>query len=99
MEACFKYEQGEREKFIISLTNKLPVLRAQAAITQEDLAVAVGITRQTYNSIENRSRTMSWNTYMALILYFHCNPLTHDMLLNLVDLSDEAFLTIQHPKN
>ena len=34
----------------------------------------MGISRQTYCAVEMQKRKMSWNTYMALILFFDYNP-------------------------
>lgn len=90
MSEYFVYEQSERERLIVSLTNELPTLRAKAAITQDELARAIGISRQTYNAIETKGRPMSWNTYMSLILFFDRNPNTCYMLQNIVELPDEV---------
>ena len=49
---------------------ELPVLRAKARISQEDIASKIGISRQTYSSIETGKREMSWTTFLALIAFF-----------------------------
>lgn len=41
------------------------------------IAYAVGMSRQSYNSIELKKRRMTWTTYMALILLFDYNPNSH----------------------
>lgn len=73
----------EKDYFIEKLTDELPVLRSTINITQEDLAEAVGISRQTYNAIEGGKRKMSWNTYLALLMFFDYNPRTHIMIRRL----------------
>ena len=70
---------ADKEKFIAALTPNLPVLRAQAGISQEELANLIGVSRQTYSSVERKVRNMSWNTYLSLVLFFDQNKKTHTM--------------------
>lgn len=63
----------KREHLITSLTQNLTVLRTQAELSQEQLASAVDISRQTYSAIETHKRPMSWTVYMVLILFFNSN--------------------------
>lgn len=82
MESATKWllSDAEKDKFIAALTPHLPALRTQAEISQEELANMLGISRQTYSAIERKIRQMSWNTYLALILFFDHNQKTHRML-------------------
>ena len=57
-----------KEALVEILTEELPALRAKIGITQEELCAIVGISRQTYSSIETRKRKMSWNTYLSLYI-------------------------------
>ena len=59
-----------RNKMIELLRNELPVLRAKARVSQEDIAEKIGISRQTYSSIETGKRERSWTTFLALIAFF-----------------------------
>ncbi len=74
----------EKEKFkrehIAKLTECLPMLRAQAGVTQETVADRVGIARQTYSAIECGKKPMSWNTFMSLILLLRANEKTKDII-------------------
>lgn len=69
-----------RNTIIELLMSELPVLRAKARVSQEDIAERVGISRQTYNSIETGKREMSWTTFLALIAYFQNNESTKEMI-------------------
>lgn len=69
-----------RNKMVILLRNELPVLRAKARVSQEEIADKVGISRQTYSSIETGKREMSWTTFLALIAYFQNNDNTKQMI-------------------
>lgn len=89
MDNFFVYNQERKNQLIISLTENLAVLRAQAEISQEQLATAINISRQTYSSFETQKRQMSWSVYMALILYFDSNKKTKGLLHTIVDVPEE----------
>ena len=82
MESVSKWllTDAEKDKFIATLTPNLPALRTQAEISQEELANLIGISRQTYSSIERKVRRMAWSTYLSLVLFFDHNQKTHKML-------------------
>mgnify|MGYP002726552881 CR=1 FL=1 len=65
---------------ISALTNELPVLRARLSMSQEEIAKAIGVSRQTYGSIETKKRDMSWTVFVALIGFFQQNSRTALML-------------------
>ena len=73
----WRFSVEEKEQLIDHLTANLPALRGAAQASQEQIANAVGVSRQTYNAIESLKRKMTWNTYMSLILFFDYNPNTH----------------------
>ncbi len=54
----------------MELRNSLKVWRARQDITQADLAIAVGLSRQTINSIEKGVFVPSVVTAMKLAAYF-----------------------------
>lgn len=76
-------EQSYKSTCIELLSENLISLIAKASITQAEIANLVGISRQTYYAIENGQRTMSWNTYLSLLLFFDTNNATHNMLRDL----------------
>ena len=51
--------------------------------SQEEIASAVGISRQTYSAYENRTRPIPWSLYLALLFYFDYIPSTHYMIRQL----------------
>lgn len=53
------------------MKTKIPALRKQNKITQEELAVAVGVSRQTIISIENGKYTASLLLAYKIASYFH----------------------------
>lgn len=82
MASTFKNFLTDEDKigFIDALTENLPALRAKVGVSQGDLAKLIGVSRQTYCAVESNLRSMSWNTYLSLILFFDYHPATHQML-------------------
>ena len=79
----FFLTEEEKNEFIEALTPELELLRAKAEISQEEIANLIGVSRQTYGSIERKARKMSWNTYLSLILFYDYNKKTHKMIRNI----------------
>lgn len=76
-------EDSRKNELVDILTRDLVVLRAKSGVSQDELSKSIGISRQTYQAIETGKRKMTWRTYLALLLFFDYNALTHDMLRNL----------------
>ena len=70
----------DKARLIEILTEELPALRAKIGYTQDDLCDAVGISRQTYSSIETKKKTMSWNIFLSLIMFYSTNKKTSPIL-------------------
>lgn len=77
-----------KEKLIEVLRSELPVLRAKARVPQEDIAKIIGISRQTYSSIERGNRVMSTMTFWTLIAYFQNNSSTKGMVDSIAGLGE-----------
>lgn len=77
------FTEDEKSKLISRLTKELPTLRGAVKASQDEIANAIGISRQTYCAIETKKRKMTWNYYMALILFFDYNPNSHDTIRQL----------------
>lgn len=82
-------EDTIRKRLIKKLTYELPVLRARLGVSQADLAEKIGVSRQTYNSIETGKREMNWTTFVALIAIFQNNRETRNMLYRIDSFSEE----------
>ena len=59
-------QKGYTDKMV----DYLPVLRASAQITQNQLAKKLGVTRSTTVAIESRKRSLQWYMYLAMITVF-----------------------------
>lgn len=74
------FQNLDKADLIKRLTNHLPVLRAKIGVSQDEVSKIIGVSRQTYSALETGKRTMSWNTFLSLILFFGCNEGTAEML-------------------
>lgn len=70
--------EEERNQYINRLLEELPVLRTMLGISQDELANLLGISRQTYSSMETKRRKMSWPLFLSLILILDNNEQTHE---------------------
>ena len=78
-------EEIIRDELIMTLTAELPVLRARLGVSQEVLASAIGVSRQTYSAIETKTKKMSWTIFMALIAVLDLKEATSVMLDQIPD--------------
>ncbi len=58
----------QRQHLVGVLVEKLPELRKKCRMSQEDLGVKIGKSRQTISDIERRVAPMGWDTFLAIIL-------------------------------
>lgn len=70
----------EKELLCKRMSEKLIVLRSMLRLSQSDLANRIGISRQTIVSLERCKRTMSWSTFLSLVLVFSSTPSTCELL-------------------
>lgn len=87
--ALEKMQDIDKEKLIELLTDELPVLRAKIGLSQEDVSMIIGISRQTYSAIETKKRKMTWSIALSLILYYEQNESTRLMVEGMGVITDE----------
>lgn len=88
MREPFQIFDIDRKTYSMKMADNLPMLRAKLGLSQEGLAGIIGITRQTISSIENKSREMSWPTFLSLLFLFSKNSDTQ-MLMKAMGIYDE----------
>lgn len=71
---------AEKKELIAHLTSNLKTLRAKGNLTQEDIANAIGISRQTYSMIECQKTPMTWNLYLSIVFLFSSRVDTKELL-------------------
>ena len=89
-------EISEEKKMILidKLCSEPNILRIKAELSHQELASIIGISRQTYSSIESGKRKMSWRTYFPLMMYFLSNPKTGSFMKSLDIIPEEFELNI-----
>ena len=75
--------KDEKNVLIKTMAENLPILRSKLNLSKEELAVLLGVTRQTISSFESNQRKMSWSVFLALILIFFRNEPTKKLLVAL----------------
>ena len=88
-------EIEKRTRLMDRLTSNLPILRAGIGASQSIVAEKIGISRQTYNSIENGKREMNWTTFVALVAFFRSNEATREMLTKMDEFNSEIEETME----
>ena len=91
-------DAANREKIKEILRDELPVLRAKLGISQGSLADRIGISRQTYSSIETGKREMTWTTALALVAFFQHQDKTAPMIKRIDGLSEGLTNLIAYPE-
>lgn len=72
--------EEEKGSLITRLVEELPVLRTKLGLSQDEMGNMLGISRQTYSTIETKRRKMSWPLFLSLILIFDYNDQTHNYI-------------------
>ena len=62
-----------REEMMKELVNSLPRMRKRLKISQTELGEKVGLSRQTISSIERKTTPLTWNNYLAIMMFFTAN--------------------------
>lgn len=74
------FKKINKEELIDRFIYELPILRSRVGMTQDEISEIIGVSRQTYSSIETRKRKLPWTTYMSLLMVFYFNPDTREAL-------------------
>ena len=75
--------KDEKNALMKTMAENLPILRSKLNLSQEELAILLGVTRQTISSFESNQRKMTWTVFLALILIFFRNEPTKKLLVAL----------------
>ena len=70
----------DRKEYTKVMAENLSMLRIKLGLNQDELALLIGVTRQTISAIESKSRDLTWTTYLALLFLFTQNDKTKDLV-------------------
>lgn len=85
------FDENKKAELITALVDNLPVLRAKLGLSQEELAIKIGVTRQTIINIEKKKIKLGWTTALALLMLFTFNPLSAVLLTPLGILTNNVY--------
>ena len=71
-----EFSDTQKEQLIDILTNELTMLRAKVGLSQQELSNKMGVSRQTYGSIEKKIQKMTWSNFLVLLFLFKNNQET-----------------------
>lgn len=63
----------KQQEMINQLVQRLPQIRKEMKISQTEFGKKVGLSRQTISSIERDNVRLSWNNYLAIMLFIVAN--------------------------
>lgn len=66
-------EEKIKEKMMSDLADSMPKLRRRLKISQTDLGEKVGLSRQTISAVERKTTPLTWNNYLAIMMFFATN--------------------------
>ena len=62
-----------QEKMMKELVSSLPKMRKRLKISQTELGEKIGLSRQTISSIERKITPLTWNNYLAIMMFLALN--------------------------
>lgn len=65
-----EFNNSKRMELINTMVTELPVLRARIGASQADISEKIGISRQTYNAIENGKKKIDWTDFFSIVCSF-----------------------------
>ena len=88
----------DRQAYMERMADNLPVLRAKLSFSQEQLGKTVGMSRGAIIAIEKKKRSMTWPTYLALVLVFSRNE-GSAKLMDALEIYNDKILGGNHDGN
>lgn len=65
-----EFNNSKRMELINTMVTELPVLRARIGASQADISEKIGISRQTYNAIENGKKKLNRTVFFSIVCSF-----------------------------
>lgn len=65
-----EFNNSKRMELINTMVTELPVLRARIGASQADISEKIGISRQTYNAIENGKKKIELDCFFSIVCSF-----------------------------
>lgn len=91
--------EDTKQKLIQKMVISLPQIRKEMKISQTEFGKKVGLSRQTISSIERGKAHLTWNNYLAIMMFLEANKERCKIVFNDNSQELEVILTVIHNKN
>lgn len=81
------------------MVGELSQIRKEMKISQTEFGKKVGLSRQTISSIERGKAPLTWNNYLAIMMFLEANKERCKTVFNDNSQELEVILTVIHNKN
>lgn len=88
-----------KRKLIYKMVVELPQIRKEMKISQTEFGKKVGLSRQTISGIERGIAPLTWNNYLAIVMFLEANKERCKTVFNDNSQELEAVLAVIHNKN
>ena len=88
-----------KQKLIHRMVGELSQIRKEMKISQTEFGKKVGLSRQTISSIERGKAPLTWNNYLAIMMFLEANKERCKTVFNDNSQELEVILTVIHNKN
>lgn len=88
-----------KQKLIHKMVGELSQIRKEMKISQTEFGKKVGLSRQTISSIERGKAPLTWNNYLAIMMFLEANKERCKTVFNDNSQELEVILTVIHNKN
>lgn len=88
-----------KQKLIHKMVVELPQIRKKMKISQTEFGKKVGLSRQMISSIERGKAPLTWNNYLAIMMFLEANKKRCKTVFNDNSQELEVILTVIHNKN
>lgn len=88
-----------KQKLIHKMVVELPQIRKEMKISQTEFGKKVGLSRQTISSIERGKAPLTWNNFLAIMMFLEANKERCKTVFNDNSQELEVILTVIHNKN
>ena len=88
-----------KRKLIYKMVVELPQIRKEMKISQTEFGKKVGLSRQTISGIEMGIAPLTWNNYLAIVMFLEANKERCKTVFNDNSQELEAVLAVIHNKN
>ena len=91
--------EERKTELINQIIKHLPQFRREMKISQTDFGKKVGLSRQTISAIERGAVPLSWNNYLAIMMFLEANRDRCKTIFNDDSEELEEVLAVIHEKN